>query len=82
MLTHPNGEITVGALERSAGNMGLDYYFSEQRLQTAGTVPFAPLPCMQERSPRFKSGSPQHSALFWWRETLPMISTCSFLQRR
>ena len=45
MLTHPNGEITVGALERSAGNMGLDYYFSEQRLQaTLGTVPFAPLP--------------------------------------
>ena len=67
-----------GALERSAEIWGLDYYFSEQRLQaTLGTVPFAPCRGMQERSPRFKSGSPQHSALFWWRGTLPMISTCS-----
>ena len=45
MLTRPNGEVTVGALERQSGKSGLDHYFSEQRLQaTLGTVPFAPLP--------------------------------------
>jgi len=44
MLHKPDGSVTVGALERTAGEIGLAYYLSPERLTwTMGTVPFAPL---------------------------------------
>jgi len=44
MLRKPNGEVTVGALERREGRIGLEYFFSEDRLSwTLGTYPFTPL---------------------------------------
>ena len=44
MLEKPDGSVTVGALERQEGKVGLDYYFSEERMQwTLSTYPFAPM---------------------------------------
>ena len=44
MLHKPDGSVTVGALERKDGHVGLEYYFSPERLAwSMGTVPFAPL---------------------------------------
>ena len=44
MLHKPNGEATVGALERRAGKKGLEYYFSEERMSwKMGDYPFAPM---------------------------------------
>ena len=44
MLHKPNGEATVGALERRAGKKGVAYYFSEERMSwKMGDYPFAPM---------------------------------------